>query len=382
MLAVLFLTHKPIGWREVRMWEATDSIAQHAHGQQRRQQRLRWLLWLAVWVAASLLGVSLRAETLPPLPEHLQRTPVNATLTNSFGTNDSAAVRSLTVGQLQALAARKLNRDVITRLLGPLPAWLQRTEINGNFDLGGWRGLEITSVQPLWQAADQHSALFTQFGGVNYRMFDRQRFAGNIGLGYRQLVHAQKLMLGGNVFYDYEFVRGHQRLGIGAEAKTGPLDFTVNGYLGLNQRVGADGTVERVPNGLDIELGSQVPYLPWLKLYGKYYLWDHKLDTQPVRGAQLAVNATLHRALTVESGVRHDLGGRSEGFFMLRVTLNSSTLPGLLDGAPLVADTAFTPRDLSQTLLGKVRRENRILLERSNPVQGRRGLSVSVSRAS
>lgn len=320
-----------------------------------------------------------QAETLPASPDPLgnSKTP---SMSTSFGTNDDKAVRSVTVSQLQGLAAQKLNRDLVTRLLGPLPEWVQRTEVTGNFDLAGWRGLEVLTVQPLWQDEEKHNILFTQLSIVNYRMFDHQRFAGNAGLGYRHLMLDNKLLLGSNVFYDHEFLRGHHRAGVGAEIKYGPLDFTANGYLGLNQRSIDDGSVERVPNGADIELGTQVPYLPWAKLYGKYYVWDHKLDTTQVKGTQVAAEANLHRYLSVEGGARHDIGGKSEGFFMLRFKLNRDTLPGLLEGAPLLDNKVFVTRDLTKAMLSKVRRENRIILERSNPLQGKGGINVTVSR--
>jgi len=340
---------------------------------------VRWDWVRVTCFAAMMLPATSMAETLPSTPDHWHEHQTPA-LSRGFGTNDSSAVRSMTVAQLQGLATQKLNRDLVTRLLGPLPEWVQRTEVTGNFNLSGWRGLEVTTVQPLWQPEDKRSVLFTQLSFTNYRMFDRQRFAGNAGIGYRQLLMGDKLLLGGNGFYDHEFVQGHHRVGLGAEVKYGPLDFSTNGYVGLNQRSTSDGSVERVPNGLDVELGAQVPYLPWAKIYSKYYVWDNKLDNTPVHGTQVSGVANLHRYLSVEAGVRHDMGGQSEGFMMLRLKLNRDTLPGLFDGAPLVDNKIFVTRDLSKLMLTKVRRENRIILERSNPLQGRSGLTVTVSR--
>ena len=333
---------------------------------------------LSILVAMfGLQAFAVRAETLPPSPDPLTSVQ-DPGMSSSFGTNDSRTLSSMTVSQLQGLAAQKLNHDFITKLFGPLPDWVQRIEVTGNFSLNGWRGLELMTVQPLWQGAD--SALFTQLSAINYRMFDRQRFATNAGLGYRQLLLDRKLLVGGNIFYDHEFLQGHHRMGIGAEVKYGPLDFSANGYFGLNERHTDDGSLERVPNGVDVELGTQVPYLPWAKAYAKYYAWDHKLDSTPVRGAQFSAEANLHRYLSVEGGARHDLSGHNEGFFMLRVRLNRDTMPGLLDGAPLIDERAFVPRDLGKQLLVKVRRENRIVLERSNPISTGTGLTVSVSR--
>lgn len=325
------------------------------------------------------LSVAAQAATDNPR-DHLLKHPDTDAISQNFGTNDSSVIRSMTVAQLQGLAAQKLNQDIVTRLFGPLPPWLQRIEVTGNFDLDGWRGLEIMTVQPLWRGAAQDKIVFTQLSLTNYRMFDRQRFAGNAGIGYRQLLDGDRLLLGGNVFYDHEFLRGHHRLGVGLEAKYGPLDFTTNGYLGLNQRSLGDGSIERVPNGLDIELGTQLPYLPWAKIYGKYYVWDHKLEDKRVRGAQVSAEANLHRYLSVEGGARHDVGGKGEGFLMLRLKLNRETMPGLLEGAPLLAEQAFAARDLHQAMLGKVRRENRIILERSRSLTAGSGLTVTVSR--
>lgn len=326
-----------------------------------------------------LVSQPLAAATLPANSDKLK--PGDSPMpSNSFGTNDSAAVRSMTVAQLEALAAQKLNRDFVTKLIGPLPDWVQRIEVTGNFDLAGWRGMELLTVQPLWETAAKDGVLFTQVSAINYRMFDRQRFAGNLGLGYRQLLLDERLLLGGNLFYDHEFLRGHHRLGLGAEVKYGPLDLTANGYLGLNQRSLGDGSVERVPNGVDVELGSQLPYLPWARVYGKYYAWDNKLDSRVVRGAQMSGEANLHRYLSIEGGARRDEGGKSEGFFMVRFKLNRDTRPGLFEGAPLIDDKIFAPRDLHRQLLTKVRRENRIILERSNPLNGKGGLTVTVSR--
>lgn len=332
-----------------------------------------------LYAAVLLWPAPARAEKLPPLPDRLTTTQTPS-IGTSFGTSDSRTLQSLSVAQLQGLAAQKLNRDFISKFLGPLPAWVQRIEVTGNFDLDGWRGLEVMTVQPLWRAEDKRSVVFTQLSVTNYRMFDKHRFAGNAGMGYRTLALDGTMMLGVNAFYDYEFLQGHHRTGIGGEIKYGPLDFTANGYLGLNQRSVGGGSIERVPNGLDFELGSQVPYMPWARAYGKYYVWDHKLDDKPVHGTQLAAEASLHRHLSLESGARRDMGGRTEGFFMLRIKMNTNAPDGLFDGAPLLDNRLFAPRNLSRELLSKVRRENRIILERSNPMQGKSGVTVAVGR--
>jgi hypothetical protein len=346
-----------------------------------RNRRRAWCLVVAAIASLPLCcATAARAETLPELPNHSGGV-ATPQLSTSFGTNDSNALSSLTVAQLQAVAEKKLNRDLVTKLIGPLPEWVQRIEVTGNFNLAGWRGMEVLTVQPLWQSDDKRQVCFTQLSVVNYRMFDQQRFAGNAGLGYRRLLMNDKLLVGGNSFFDYEFLRGHKRTGIGAEVKFGPLDFTANGYLGLNERSVDDGSVERVPNGFDLELGSQVPYLPWARVYGKYYVWDQRTDDgHRVHGAEVSGEANLYRYLSVEAGARQDVGGSPEGFMMLRVKLNRDTAGGLFEG-PIVDSKIFADRDMSKLMLGKVRRENRIILVRSSAVQGKGGVTVTVGRA-
>ena len=345
-------------------------------------RRRSWCLLIAALssIQISCWAYAARAETLPEIPSRVSGA-ATPQISSSFGSNDSSMLTSLTVAQLQAVAEKKLNRDLVTKLIGPLPEWVRRIEVTGNFNLSGWRGLEALTVQPLWESDDKRQIFFTQLSVVNYRMFDQQRFAGNAGIGYRRLLFDDRMLVGGNSFFDYEFLRGHQRTGIGGELKFGPLDFTANGYVGLNQRSTSDGSVERVPNGFDLELGSQVPYLPWARVYGKYYVWDQRLDDgRRVRGAEVAAEANLQRYLSVEAGARQDIGGQPEGFMMLRVRLSRDTTPGLFDG-PVVDDKVFADRDLSKLMLGKVRRENRIILVRSSAVQGQGGVTVTVGRA-
>ncbi|MEJ0062380.1 MAG: inverse autotransporter beta domain-containing protein [Alphaproteobacteria bacterium] len=336
-------------------------------------------LLTAAFTALISMTSQLRAETLPPLSHNMSANPVPP-LQNAFGTNDSSVITSMTVAQLQAMAAKKLNnRDLVAKFIGKLPDWMQRIEVNGNFDLSGWRGFEAVTVQPIWQSDDKKKICFTQLSGVSYRMFDLLRFAGNAGVGYRQLLLHDRMLAGANVFYDYEFLRGHRRTGIGGEMKFGPFDFTANGYFGFSARSAPDGTVEKVPSGFDLEAGSQMPYMPWARVYGKFYRWDHKIDDHQVMGAQFSVEANVHRAVSVEAGTRQDQGRDAEGFMMLRIKLNQENAQNLFD-SPILDKRVFADRDLSKLMLSKVRRENRIILERSDPMSAGGGLTVTVSR--
>lgn len=70
--------------------------------------------------------------------------------------------------------------------------------------------------------------VFSQFSAQR----KEDRTIGNVGFGVRQNVGAW--LLGSNVFYDYDFTRGHRRLGLGGEAWTDFLRFSGNYYHPLS----------------------------------------------------------------------------------------------------------------------------------------------------
>ena len=82
----------------------------------------------------------------------------------------------------------------------------------------------------------------------------------NLGLGYRSLINNDKVMLGGNIFFDYSFDEQHQRNGAGIEAISSVFDVRGNYYDATSgiQTLG-DGSTEEALDGWDAQLDYHLP---------------------------------------------------------------------------------------------------------------------------
>jgi hypothetical protein len=159
-----------------------------------------------------------------------------------------------------------------TSFLQDAPGWLKRTEVEFDITEMSKPEFSILTVQPLTQSTDYLNTLFSQ-GRIAYGRDGRTTL--NLGSGYRRLVLREGLMLGVNAFFDYESPFDHRRVGLGSEIRSGPLELNVNYYNAISHKLKADsGTHERALDGYDLELGAQIPYLPWARLFGKYFYWD------------------------------------------------------------------------------------------------------------
>jgi hypothetical protein len=166
-------------------------------------------------------------------------------------------------------AARSVLGAGIGSLKEDAPGWLKRTEVEFDFTESSKPEFSLLTVQPLFQAEDYLNTLFTQ-GRVAYGRDGRRTL--NLGIGYRRLVSDEALMLGINTFFDYEAPFSHRRVGVGGEIRSGPLELNVNYYEALSGKRNANkGALERALDGYDLEVGAQIPYLPWARLFGKYF---------------------------------------------------------------------------------------------------------------
>lgn len=101
------------------------------------------------------------------------------------------------------------------------------------------------------------------------------RTIGNLGFGIRQNVGSW--LLGGNLFYDYDFTRGHRRLGLGTESWTDYLKLAANYYHPLSDWKDSedfDFYEERPARGWDLRAESWLPFYPQIGgklVYEQYY---------------------------------------------------------------------------------------------------------------
>ncbi len=251
-----------------------------------------------------------------------------------------------------------------------LPEWAQRIEFEAEIQDDGKPYWSLLTVQPLYESEGKEQTVFTQLSQNRYEYLGTDRDVTNIGLGYRQLLNDNTIMLGANTFFDWEWKRQHKRFGMGVEAKWSGLDFASNAYWGIGGATGrglSGGTREEVLDGYDVELGLQVPYMPWARVYGKRYFWDSVLNSEDIKGWTASLEADVHQNLTVEAGWRDDNFSDDEVFMKLSFNFGpgggQANRPVALSSS-FIADQAWDMRDMSEHNLDKVRRENRIIVER------------------
>jgi hypothetical protein len=94
-----------------------------------------------------------------------------------------------------------------------IPDWLRRVEVSLQYESDKHPTFYFQTVQPLCQSMDKVETFFYQ-PRVSLKAGD---LTYNLGVGYRRLVN-ENLLLGVNLFGDYQDLHEHARLGVGFEA--------------------------------------------------------------------------------------------------------------------------------------------------------------------
>ncbi len=221
--------------------------------------------------------------------------------------------------------------------------------------------LEILAVRDI--SADEMSNLFTQFSLHTQEINSDNRLITNFGIGYRTLNADKTSMAGINSFIDYD-LEGHTRGSIGIEAKASLLDFTANSYHKLTNMETIDGTEEQVLSGYEINLASQVPYMPWSKVNWQNYYWDNEKASSDTEGNKISLEMSLSPTIQFDAtGDFSDNSGVDDEYtyklsFVYPPRDNQKTLQ---DG--FLSDLAFEKENVERKLKEKVRRSNNLAVE-------------------
>lgn len=263
-------------------------------------------------------------------------------------------------------AASSAVRNYLVPALGAnAPDWVKRIEFEFDVQKNLKPTYSILTVQPLYQSSNKQDTVFVQASQLRYDLLDKYRDTSNIGFGYRRLLFEKSLLLGVNTFFDKEWTYGHARYSIGGEAKWAMLDFNANLYraaTGYKMIDAANGTEERAMGGYDFELRSQVPYLPWMSAGVRRYHWDSDLNND-LNGWVYSAAADLTPNFSLEAGYSRGNGQSGEGFVKLAFHLARTDRPAMVSSEP-ISHVMFERRDLRTYTLDKVRRENKIIVER------------------
>ena len=221
--------------------------------------------------------------------------------------------------------------------------------------------LEILAVRDI--SSEEFSNLFSQISLHTQEINSTDRLITNLGIGYRKLSDDKSNMFGINSFIDHD-LEGHTRGSVGLEIKGATLDLTANSYHKLTNMEVVDGTEEQVLSGYEINLTSQVPYMPWSTLTWQNYGWENEKASADTEGDKLSWEMML--SPTVQFDVTGDFSDTSsiDDEYSYKISFiyppreHKKTLQ---DG--FLASTAFEKGNVEKKLKEKVRRSNNLTVE-------------------
>ena len=209
----------------------------------------------------------------------------------------------------------------------------------------------------------ENSNLFTQFSFHNNDIGGDDRFIGNLGFGYRILTDDQSMMLGVNAFYDRDLQEDHERGSLGFEARGSALDFNFNYYEAFSAMQTVETIEEQQVGGIDYNLTSQVPHMPWAKI--NYHGYEHHKDKATkytignIFSLEMAVNPSLQ--LDIDRDLSSGTNGNLWGVNLAFVYPPRSDNPTLVDG--FLSDEIWHKENMQKKLSDKVRRNNNLVVE-------------------
>ena len=246
------------------------------------------------------------------------------------------------------------NADVVTDYISNLIPGDGDTELSIDLRENHSPDFSILLVREL--DSNQSNNTFTQLSLFNTEKNSDERFVANLGLGKRFLSEDKFSMAGINAFVDYDD-EGNLRSSIGFEMRNAVLNFAFNNYFGLDD---ADG--ERVLDGHDMRLASQIPYIHWADIFINSYSWDgvkrNDVDGLMI-GSELSLSPNLNFEIAYDDKDRAGLDDDYYVKFMFVYPPRNG--PTLSDG---ISDDMWRKNtDMSDQMLTKVERNNKIFVE-------------------
>ena len=246
------------------------------------------------------------------------------------------------------------NADVISEYISNLIPGDGDTEVSIDLRENYSPDYSILMVREL--SSDTNENTFTQLSLFNTEKNSDDRIVANLGLGKRFLSEDKFSMTGINAFVDYDD-EGNLRSSIGFEMRNAVLNFAFNNYFGLDD---ADG--ERVLDGYDMRLASQIPYIHWADLFVNSYSWkgEQRNDVDGLMvGSELSLSPNLNFEIAYDD---KDRGGLDDEYYVKLMFVHPPRNgPTLSDG--ISGDMWRKQTDMSNLMLTKVKRNNKIFVE-------------------
>ena len=220
--------------------------------------------------------------------------------------------------------------------------------------------LEILKFIELDSSDTQNS--FSQISLHTQEINDDTRFILNLGYGQRYISSDKSMITGINGFIDYD-TEGHSRTSLGFEAKAPILELNGNYYFGLSGIEEINGVNEKVLDGYEINLSSQLPYMPWTRLNVQNYDFEKDKASENTGGNLVSLEMNLSPSIQFEASKNFiDTNGvEDEETFKIVYYNPPRNKSSLKDG--FLSSTAFEKGDVEAKMKDKVRRRNAMTIE-------------------
>ena len=257
------------------------------------------------------------------------------------------------------------SNDIINKLSDKVSSFVENTlggdtEFSLEFPENDEVELELLKFKELDSSENQNS--FSQFSLHTQEVNDDTRFILNLGYGQRYISSDKSMITGMNAFIDYD-TEGHARTSLGVEAKAPILELTGNYYLGLTGAETIDGTKEKVLDGYELNLSSQLPYMPWTRLNVQNYDFEKDKASDNTGGNLVSLEMNLSPSIQFEASRNFiDTNGvEDENSFKIMYYNPPRNKTSLQDG--FLSASAFEKGDVETKMKDKVKRRNAMTIE-------------------
>ena len=245
------------------------------------------------------------------------------------------------------------------------PLWLRDAELELRFEEGLRPTFSFAALIPLSPAEMECNTWFIQ-GRIAKATDDPWQSA--FGIGWRGISKDHDRMIGVNVFADKEWRYERAKWGIGVEYFWRKYEARFNWYAPIGRPVEyvEDGALwrESVLGGYDVEIGTAMPRMPWLKLFvrgGSHGGRSSGVEAEWMLRTVLQISSRLE----MDAGYRFGSGRTGELTIAFSYRIGSEQTPAMLEkGKPMFRSSGEAGEDLRDKRYLKVYRDWKIHVER------------------
>ena len=175
--------------------------------------------------------------------------------------------------------------------------------------------IELKSVSKLIEYDD--GALFNQLNLIS----QDSKTTINLGIGQRKLLNNDTLMMGTNIFIDYQFDESHLRSGLGFEAISNSLDLIANYYDAISGfKSTSSGGREKALDGYDLKLNYHLSNKSKTDLFVQLFEWENPNSTYQEKGDKVGMTSSIGN-LAFEIGYLDDNKDNDGIFGSLKIVI-------------------------------------------------------------